>query len=88
MPRPANLIPTESLHIMIPQDVYVRLCLHLHSEVEDRIPHGAFQAFFVARIREFFSDEHLDLAPYTGATPGVFIISGTPEAISLVKDRL
>ena len=88
MPRRPNLIPTERLHCRLPQDVYTQMMVYLFSEVEQKVPMTATQEFLTARIREFFQQEHLDLAAYTGATPGVFVVSGSPESIALLKDRL
>lgn len=81
MPKPKNAIPTERINITLPIDVYTALQTFLFSEAEQRVPQGAYQQFFVGRIREFFSHRHVDLAPLTGSPPGAFWVSGTPEAV-------
>lgn len=55
MKTPKILRPTR-LHMALPEDVRAKLDLYLYSEVENRVPFGAYQAFFVQRIREFFSE--------------------------------
>lgn len=56
-----------------------KLTAHLHSEAEQRIPKGAFKAFFEEAIVRFFSEAHLDLAPY--GLPLGSVVSGAPETI-------
>jgi hypothetical protein len=63
-----------------------RVDLLLFSELESRVPKGAYQKFFNERLREFFSSAALDLSPYTGSLPGVQVIRGSAEAIeALIK---
>lgn len=81
MARPKNPVPAESLHIHLPVDIYSMLQAFLFSEIEGRVPQGAFANFFSARIREYFAQRQLDLAPLVGSPPGAFFVSGTPEAI-------
>lgn len=81
MPRRAELIPRTRLETVIPEDVRVRLDLYLFSALERRIPQGAYQQFFLARIREFFDWETLDL----GA--GEFV-RGPKDVITKLKERL
>ena len=50
----AKLIRPVLIHTTLPEDIHAKLCLHLYSEVEQRIPKGAFQRFFVERITEYF----------------------------------
>jgi len=73
---------------MLPPDAHARLLLHLHSDLEGRVPYGAYSSFFAERIREFFSHKHLDLAPWLNCEPGAFIVSGSPEAIRQLKSAL
>lgn len=88
MPRPRNLIPSSSLHMHMREDLLARLKLVLFSEVEQRIPQGALSDFFEARVKEYFDSRRLDLAPWTGAAPGSFIIQGPPEAITALLAHL
>ena len=89
MGRRANIIPSIMLNVALPQTVHTQLSLHLYSELEGRVPLGAFQRFFVERIREFFAEKTLDLAPYiVGACPGALQVHGTPEAVEQVRRLL
>lgn len=55
MARPSNILESKDLHVMIPEDIYARMKLHLWSDVQSRVPLGAYQRFIVERIREFFT---------------------------------
>lgn len=81
MPKPKNVVPTEVLNTVIPIDVYTMMTSFLYSEAEGRVPHGAYSRFLSARIREYFTQRQLDLAPLVGTPPGAFFISGTSEAL-------
>lgn len=52
--RPASVIPAVKFHIRLPVDVKVQLDLYLFSELEGRVPYGAYTKFFEERAREFF----------------------------------
>jgi hypothetical protein len=39
---------------MLPEDVRAKLDILLWSAVEKRVPLGAYQAFFLERIRDYF----------------------------------
>lgn len=52
MPRPRAAIPRRLLNLALPEDLRARLDLHLYSEVEGRVPQGAYQEFFSRLIRE------------------------------------
>lgn len=54
MAKPANVIRPRKLTIHLPEDQATRLDLYLWSESQQRVPHGAYQAFFIDRIKEFF----------------------------------
>lgn len=88
MGKHANLIPSQQLNVALPQPLYVQLCAHLYSDLEQRVPHGAFSRFLTERLREYFTQEHLDLAQYVNCDIGTFVINGSPEAINALKERL
>lgn len=54
MKRPKIIRPTK-LTMALPEDVRAKLDLHLFSQVEGRVPMGAYQRFFIERIKEFFN---------------------------------
>lgn len=56
MARPKNTIRTIQKNIALPEDVVAQMELHLFSEVEGCIPHGAQSEFLAGLIREFFKE--------------------------------
>lgn len=80
--------PSRSLNTHLDQKLMVHLDLILFSEVEQRVPKGAYQKFFDERLRDFFNSQSLDLAPYLGALPGELTVRGTPRAIARLKETL
>lgn len=88
MPRPKNTIQTVHTLISLPQHLWVKLRLHLHSEVEQRIPQGAQMRFFSERVREFFDHKILDLSPWLGTAAGTMLVAGEPEVIEALQKKL
>jgi hypothetical protein len=88
MSRPPNVVPSAPLNVHLPAPLKERLDLFLYSEAEQRIPKGAYQEFFSARIREWLELRNLDLAPWTGGAPGELLIKGKPAALSWLVDQL
>ena len=86
--RPPLIERPTQLCVSLPETERARLDLHLWSEVEGRVPKGAYQSFLVARLREFFSWRSLDLAPFLGSLPGERIIRGSPETIAALEAAL
>ena len=88
MPKPRNIIPSTHLTVALPEDEHGRLYLHLYSEVAGRVPQGAYRAWIVARIREFFGTRRLDLAPYASCEPDTYFVAGTPAALEILEQTL
>jgi hypothetical protein len=88
MPRKAALVPNKHLHTTIPAELAAKLDLFLWSEVEGRVPQGAYQGFVVQAIREFFTLRELDLAPYLGEPEGLFVVKGTLPTIVALQHKL
>ena len=89
MSRRPNPIPSVQLNVALPLDVHTRLSAHLSSELEQRVPFGAYQRFLVELIRERFDGKSLDLAPFLEGVPAdTFRVSGTTEAILALKYKL
>lgn len=61
MPRPPNVRPTVSLHFKLDKELKAILESLLYSEVEGRVPVGAYQEFIETRLREYFTWGILDL---------------------------
>jgi hypothetical protein len=88
MARPAALEPTSKLTTTLPPRVRDRLDIYLFSEVEGRVPKGAYQAFLTARILEFFEDKPLELAPFLESTPGQHVVRGSTATIAALLIHL
>jgi hypothetical protein len=54
MPRPKRTIRTVVLKAALSEDLAARVQLHLFSEVEGKIPLGAYQLFFTELVSRFF----------------------------------
>lgn len=80
MSRPQNILRPIKLTTTLPEDVWTQLTSHLFSEVEGRVPQGAYQTFICDRVREFFSYRRLDT--------GHGVVQGPPEAIKWVEDHI
>lgn len=53
MPRPKNIIRPIHLKTSLPEDLRTWLDLHLWSEVECRVPMGAYQRLIVQLLRDY-----------------------------------
>lgn len=89
MPRPANILRPVKLTTTFPEDIRARLDLYLYSDLERRVPQGAYQRFLTDRTREFFTQSSLDLGLIsTEAVPGRHIVRGSAETITLLSKLL
>jgi hypothetical protein len=53
VPRPPNIIRPVHLKTSLPEDLRAWLDLHLWSDTEMRVPHGAYQRLIVQLLREY-----------------------------------
>lgn len=86
MPRPPSLIPSSTISLCLRQDLRAKLDLQLWSTLEDRVPKGAYKAFFEARMQEHFAWVKLDLQPF--GFPAGFFVSGPKEMIQHLEQHL
>lgn len=86
MRRPDVIRPIK-LTTTLPEDIRVQLDLHLYSELEDRVPKGAYQRFLIERIQEFFASRPLDIGPLVNL-PTSAIVRGSPATIQLLENCL
>lgn len=61
MPRLA--IPTEKIHISLPEDLRRRVELELWSELEGRVPKGAYKRFFTTILRDYYARRDSGASP-------------------------
>ena len=88
MGKPPLIVRPTKLTMALPEDVRARLDLELYSETESRVPHGAYQQFFLARLRDYFNSRPLDLAPFAGCEPGLFVVRAPKETIKILERTL
>ena len=85
MRRPDIIRPVK-LTTYFPEDVRTKLDLYLYSELEGRIPKGAYQQFLMDRIRDFFDTVSLDVGVFADKPSA--IVRGSPETIQLLEQLL
>jgi hypothetical protein len=88
MPRRAAITPNRILTTSLPADLATRVELLLWSDVEGKIPYGAWQEFLVKLIREYFANRNMDLGPFLNSLPGVHVISGSDHTLSALLTHL
>ena len=88
MGRPKLVEPTERVHFHMPQGLYARIALSLHSEVEGRVPYGAWGNLINPLLKEHLEHGALDLAPYLGKPAGAFIVKGHPTVLASLEQKL
>lgn len=88
MPRPRNIMPTREIKMSLPEDVALRLQLFLTSDLDGKVPFGAYQQFFVARINEFLATRTLDISEPLGAEPGTYSVRATTTTLQALATKL
>jgi hypothetical protein len=83
-----NLIPSKQLNVALPLPMYVKISSYLYSDLEGRVPHGAYSRFMLDLLQVYFAEQSLDLAPFVGSVPGTLQVTGTPEAIAALTKVL
>lgn len=90
MPRPLNTIPTRQLNVALPLPLYSKLVLELTSEIEGRVPFGAYSNFFSELLRQRFEETQLDVGPLLNADipPGTYFIRGPRDVLAALERKL
>lgn len=57
MARPKQTTPSTFRNISLPQPLAEKLDLELYSELEGRIPLGAYKHFFTALLEKYFAEK-------------------------------
>ena len=71
-----------------PLEVIEQITKHLWSPLEERVPLGAYQSFFVKLTRFFFDTKEFDLSPYFGTMPGESVIRARSVDIERIRAAL
>lgn len=88
MTRRSNVIPSIKMSLWVPEDLRARLDLILFSDLEGKVPFGAYTTFYAEMLRARLDSVELDLSPFVGSQPGALTLRGSPQAIEKLKDLL
>lgn len=83
--RPPQITRPIRLSTFLPEDVRSQLDIYLFSPIEGVVPRGAYTQFLTQLIREFFANRRIEISDLTGRK---YIVSGSPEAIEVIEERL
>lgn len=86
--RRPNIEPSVATNLHLPESMRTRLDLLLFSELEGRVPKGAYQRFFLERLQEFFTTRSLDVSERIGLAPGSCVIKAKPDALLFLEAHL
>ena len=86
--RHANLEPSVATNLHLPQSVRDRVDLMLFSELEGRVPKGAYQKFFLGLLGDFFTTRTVDLSRELDLPPGRGLVRAHPDAATALQARL
>lgn len=82
--------PTRSLHLHIDAELADVVDRTLYSEVELRVPKGAYQMFITEAIVRMLKQQPLDLSPWAGSVPSehvVYAYPGTKEVLAKLLNQ-
>jgi hypothetical protein len=88
MPTSRRIVRPVALRTTFPADIRARLDLYLFSELEGKVPKGAYQAFLVERMREFFEHTSLDISPWLEPLGSPLYVRGSPNSIDALASHL
>jgi hypothetical protein len=86
--RKPSLEPSTTTNLSLPESERARLDILLYSEVEGRVPKGAYRLFFLERLADYFETRALDLSPYVGSLPGERVVRGHPQTLAVLEAAL
>ena len=79
--RPA-LEPSIATNLHLPESIRTRIDLLLLSDVEQRVPKGAYQRFFLGLVQDFFTLKTQDIGTWLGLPPGQCIVRAHPDHLA------
>lgn len=86
MPRHPDILRPTRLETSLPEDLRARLDLHLYSELEGKVPKGAYQKLIIQLLSEALDQESLDLGDWCGMVPkGTYILRSSRANIEQLK---
>ena len=89
MSRRKNPTPSIQLNVALPKPIWLKLTFHLYSDLEGRVPFGAYQRFITELLQERFDQKGLDLGEFVpGVEPGTLKVYGIPDALEVLRIHL
>ena len=88
MARKAAITPNQHVHTTIPADLGIRVELLLHSELEGKVPRGAWQDLIVQLLTQHLDHRSLDLSPFVGALPGIHVVRAPAQTLAALSALL
>lgn len=86
--RPASVRRSSALEVSLDEELRTRLDIKLWSTAENRVPKGAYKAYFDRLVARDLTITSLDLAAFAGSAPGQLLIFGPPESVAAVEQLL
>ena len=83
--RPPAIRRSTPLEVSLDEELRALLDIKLWSTVEQRVPQGAYKAFFDRLLAQELKGAALDLAPFTGAEPGKQVVRGSVADINELR---
>lgn len=88
MPKPKRVDRPVSKHLHFPESTASKVELLLYSELEERVPHGAWQKFITGLIEEHFEKRARHAQALGAVAMAQIEHAGDPEAYGAVCRRL
>jgi hypothetical protein len=86
--RPPSIRRARPLNVHLDEELLTRVDILLFSELEQRVPKGAYQRLLNTLITKWLDHRELDLAPYLASLPGERLVIGHPETLAALNQHL
>jgi hypothetical protein len=86
--RPPSIRRSRPLNVHLDEELLTRVDILLFSELESRVPKGAYQKLFNSLLTQWLDQRELDLAPYLGSLPGEHLVLGHAETLAALNQHL
>jgi hypothetical protein len=88
MGRQPSIRKSSPLEVSLDEELRALLDIRLWSQAENRVPKGAYKTYLDRLLAVDLKGDRLDLAPYAGTLPGAATVTGSREAIAVLKETL
>lgn len=86
--RPPSIRKSVPMEVSLDEELHAALVIKLWSDAEQRVPKGAYKAYFDALVARDLGNAALDLAPYAGTSPGQAVVRASPATLETLKSLL